>query len=143
MKDEKNWGAEPWRAPEVSKGDELIFSECGRILDHIDYRSHYFRVVKAEIGGYRLLVKHGGGQEEFGIGHGKRIVTALLVLDSDTRYFTLHEIYRVHVEAGRSAAETTAQKYREAFVNGTLVKRKIRGRDGYKVFFKSAGSVSH
>ena len=139
---EKNWGAEPWRAPALKDGETLIYDECGRVFDHVDYRSHWFRLVKGEFGGWWIRVKHGGGEEEFMIDHGgssperNRIVAALRPLDSDTRYYILHKIFNVYKDAILGAAKVTAEKYGRAFAEGRLKKRKARGRGEVKVWIE-------
>src|SRR5687767_12519341 len=92
---EKNWGAEKWRAPELQDGDELLYSECGRVVpahtyghdrNGIDYRSHYFRIVKHG-GSAFLLVKHGGGEERLRLDYNARRAAQFFErLDSTERY---------------------------------------------------------
>ena len=137
METEKNWGAEPFRAPDLSEGDTLIYSECGRVLDNTCYRSHYFRLVRGQYGGYYLLVKHGGGQERTKIAYSNRIIPSLENLDSDARYFIFHTMHRIELEARTLAVENTASKYRAAFVNGKLKKRKLRGQPSVKVWIEN------
>ena len=31
--EERNWGAEVYRAPDLSEDETLLFSECGRIVN--------------------------------------------------------------------------------------------------------------
>lgn len=38
MSAERNWGAEPWRAPDTEEGDSLIFSACGQV--HAERAAH-------------------------------------------------------------------------------------------------------
>lgn len=87
MTDERNWGAEPERAPTPADGETIVFSEYGRIMDRTDYRSHWFMLVRGKHGGFYLLVKHGAGQERFQVAWNKRIASALEMLPSDDRYF--------------------------------------------------------
>lgn len=145
MSEERNWGAEPWRAPDLDKDDVLLFSECGRIIkagtyghgaNGIDYRSHYFSVVKGAHGyGCYLLVKHGGGQERFKIDYSpERAVLFFTLLDSNARYLLMHMLFSVAKDSAKIAADDAAAKWRAAFVNGTLKKRKVRGSDSVKVW---------
>lgn len=133
---ETNWGAEPARAPSLAEGDNLIYSEHGRVLDNVCYRSHWLCLVRAQFGGYYLLVKHGGGQERFQIAYSKRMVQALENIDSDSRYFLLHSMLKINHDAARNASEATSARYRAAFVNGTLRKRKQRGGNAFKVWIE-------
>ena len=93
--DPENYGSEPWREPKPEEGDTVIFSEFGRVLDKTDCRSHWFMMVKVRIGGYNLLVKHGGGQERIELGYlhsyhrtgeTSRIIRAMEDMDTDARY---------------------------------------------------------
>ncbi len=136
--EQKNWGAEPWRQPKIEEGDALIFSEHGRVLDNTCYRSHWFCVVKAQHGGYFLLVKHGGGEERFQIGWSNRIASALVPLDSDSRYLLLYTLYHAHSTAKREARENTSATYNKAFVDGRLKKRKFPARGITKVWIEPA-----
>lgn len=131
----ENYGAEAWRAPEIQKGDKIVFSECGRLLpsvggragDMICYRSHYFRVVRGQYGGFRLLVKHGGGQEEIPLGGEYRgLIPVLATLDSDSRYIALYALYDVNKEATYKAERATKEEYMTAFLEGRMKSRKCK-----------------
>lgn len=142
--EEKNWGAEEWRAPQLEEGDTLLFSECGRVVkahtyghdrDGIDYRSHYFRIVKRH-GACYLLVKHGGGQEGFRLDY--RAAQFFAPLDSTERYLLMHTFYNTHAHARRSATRETAETYQRAFAEGRLKKRKVRGTETVKVWIENS-----
>ncbi len=147
MSEEKNWGAEPWRAPTLAEGDVLLYSECGRVHkagqfgqgnSGIDYRSHYFRVVNAR-GHAVLLVKHGGGEERIQLDYtARRIPFIFDPLDSDARYLLMHMLHSVHSDARRAASDSTAREYRLAFTSGRLKKRKVRGSQDVKVWIERA-----
>lgn len=126
METEKNWGAEEWRAPDILPTDTLLFSECGRILDKVDYRSHYFRVVKGEYAPIALLVKHGGGQERIEDHFLRRILPSLKLLDSDNRYLLMYTVYQAFTEGRREGAKQTTAHFQLAFVEGRLKKRKCK-----------------
>jgi hypothetical protein len=141
----ENWGDDERRAPAIEDGDVLLYSECGRIIkantyghgsNGIDYRSHYFRVVKGSNGfGCFLLVKHGGGQERIKIDYSaQRAAQFFEPLDSNARYLLMHMLHSLHREAQKATAEETARRYQAAFVAGTLKKRKQRGSDVVKVW---------
>jgi hypothetical protein len=150
-RDERNWGAEPWRAPDLAEGDTLLYSECGRIIkaytyghdnNGIDYRSHYFRVVKGSHGhGCWLLVKHGGGQERIQIDYSaQRAAQFFDHLDTNERYLLMHMLFGLHKAAKRDAEAATAASYKNAFASGALRKRKVRGSDQVKVWIGEARS---
>lgn len=132
---EKNWGEDPRRAPDLSEGDKLIFSECGRALpsvggrpgEKIDYRSHFLRVVLGKYGGYRLLVKHGGGQEEFPLCYEHRgLIPVLATLPSDSLYIALYALYDVWKESKYKAEQATRAEMRDAFLQGRMKSRKCK-----------------
>ena len=125
---------EAWREPSLKPGYTRVFSEHGRILGNTCYRSHWMALDKGEHGGYFLTVKHGGGEEHFQIAYSKRLVDALAALDSDARYFILHQFLRIKQDAERAAQDKTANDYKRAFAEGRLRKRKLRGQDAVKVW---------
>lgn len=133
---ERNWGAEEWRAPDVNEGETILFSECGRILGNVDYRSHYFRLVKCEFGGFALLVKHGGGQERLEEYCIRKIVPALACLDSDNRYLTMYAVYQAYQTGHRAGYAKGTALFRDAFAAGRLKKRKIRNSSQTRVWIE-------
>lgn len=140
MRDERNYGADPWREPKTDEDDTVIFSEHGRVLDKTDYRSHWFMLVKVQIGGYNLLVHHGGGQERILLGYMcffnkgyPRIIDAMKVMDTDDRYLLLHSFYDIAKDARRAERAKVTNELTSAFVDGRLKKRNIRGQSAYKV----------
>jgi hypothetical protein len=143
MRTEGNWGAEVWRAPDMEEGDTLLFDECGRVLNHgdrcnVDCRSHWFRLVRARFGGCYLLVKHGGGQERINLSYAKpAMLEGIGNMTSDQRYLLLHTMLGLAHQAGDEATRATANKYRSAFVDGRLKKRKRPGQDSYKVWMET------
>lgn len=145
---ERNWGAEPWRAPDLAEGDAIMYSECGRIIEAgthghgrngIDYRSHYFRVVSGTNGhGCFLLVKHGAGQERIKLDYNaQRAAQFFEPLGSNERYLLMHMLFSVSREARTVAQAETATTYRKAFIDGRLKKRKARGQSTIKVWIEA------
>jgi len=134
---EKNWGAEEWRQPKEHDGDTVLYSECGRVLDRVDYRSHWFKLVNGQYGGYALLVKHGGGEERVQLGYNKRIAAPFFNMDSDARYLLLYQFLSIYHDAKRAAEDATAKLYRTAFAEDRLKKRKQRGQDAVKVWIEA------
>lgn len=133
--EERNWGAEPWRAPAIGKDDALIFSECGRVLDNVDYRSHWFVLTKCH-SFYFLLVKHGGGEERLQIGWSDRLAQALAAVDSDNRYLLMHTMHKINSSAKQYAWDNANATYKKAFAEGRLKKRKVRGQAAVKVWIE-------
>jgi hypothetical protein len=135
-----------WRAPELNEGDKLIFDEPGRILPSlknpteltrgVDCRSHYFRVAEAKYGGYWLYVKHGGGTQRWRLDYDVRTVNALRGLESDDRYRLLWVLAQAHGDSFHAGAELEANRFRAAFVDGRLRKRKLRGQNAVRVWIE-------
>jgi hypothetical protein len=123
---EKNWGAEPTRKPTIGEDEREVISECGRVVNNVDYRSHWLVVVRTGSGAYILLVKHGGGEERIPIGHYYRNIwiNALPQLDTNQRYLTLYTIYTAHKEARHAAIAETERYYHLAFLEGRMKRRK-------------------
>jgi hypothetical protein len=142
-----NYELEPWRAPTLKEGDELVYCEHGRIVyrtpekkpgSGTDCRSHWFRIVRNG-GSYALLVKHGGGEQRVELGYNYRQQDAIFgPLSSDARFWLMWIILEVHNNAGQAATQKTASVYKSAFVSGTLKKRKVRGQQAVKVWIERA-----
>ena len=126
---EKNWGAEPARKPKLAEGDVELYSEHGRITGSIDYRSHWFVLVKGQFGGYALLVKHGGGEERTQLGHSgvRGWLPALETMTSDQRYLLLHTIHSAASDAESLARKYAAAYWQTAFIEGRMKRRKKQG----------------
>lgn len=130
------------RSPACPDGDEVLFDEPGRVLvlkpegnSDVCFRAYHFRVTRRH-GSATLRVRHGGGEESWRLPCG--MVRAFAAMTSDARYFAMHAIMDAHHESARGAAERTALTYREAFVNGRLRKRKVRGQNAVKVWIERA-----
>ncbi len=134
-------GTYPVNAPALADGDALVFDEPGRCKPQVngkggtDYHSHHFRLVMTKFDQFYLLVRHGGGTERIPLGYDYTRLGELIRLlpDSDARYLMLQALYRTHEDAERGAEMRTAAKFRQAFVEGRLKKRKVRGRNAYDV----------
>jgi len=137
---------ETWRAPSVPRGETILFDEPGRVWDRksaggnydVCYRAYHFRVTKCD-GISTLRVKHGGGEEAWRLG--SAMEHALATMSSDARFFVLHAIMCAHHESARREREFTAHEYREAFVEGRLRKRKVRGQAQVKVWIEPRAAV--
>ena len=131
----EDYGSDPRRKPTLEPNDTELFSEHGRCLasksgNHgIDYRSHWFVLVQPQYGFAALLVAHGAGQERIVLDHNadKVLSDTFPLLTSDQRYLMLHLLYSTHTDARRRATDSTAMKYKKAFVDGKLKKKR---RDG-------------
>jgi hypothetical protein len=126
MPENPNWGADPWRAPELKDADALILCEHGRVIYRdnrgVDYRSHWYRVVQRD-GFYHLLVKHGGGTESFEITFREGFpAIAIAKMDSDDRYLLLNALYRAYTR-GRLDGHASAKKHQEEEIAAGTLKR--------------------
>jgi hypothetical protein len=129
---------EAWREPKHYETDTVVCSEHGRIAYNIDYRSHWFVLVRGEFKHYALLVKHGGGEERIPMPAVNFGFTADVIfsLPSDERYLMLHHLYDVYLHARREAEDATAAKFKRAFVDGRLKKRRLPRRGYTKVWIE-------
>ena len=119
--------------PALKEGDELLYDEPGR-CDKIDSHAHHFRLVKAEIFGLTLLVRHGGGDERIGLRDGALLLAPLAAAsDSDARYWFFHALYRIHSDATEAALNKANAYWRQAAAEKRIKTRKLRGQSRVKV----------
>lgn len=136
---EKNWGDDPMRAPPLNDGDSLIYDECGRVIDNVCHRSHYFRLVLDKSGWAYLLVRHGGGDERIQLKsshYAPRVVRALLNAESDDRYIMLRTIHDLHRDTKNRSRDAAIAECKQAFVDGRLKKRKLPRQQAVKVWIE-------
>lgn len=143
---------EEWRAPQILTEQQLIFDEPGRIVQHVkpdgsdgpqvDSTAYHFRVTRSSPGGYRLYVRHGAGDESWFIGHEANTIRALTRLDSNDRFHVLRTMMHTIHAAERTAREATAKTYAQAFTDGRLKKRKIRGQATARVWIETKEQTS-
>ena len=116
--------------PAVPDGDELLFDEPGR-CGGIDAHSHHFRLVKAQYGGFGLLVRHGGGEETVNLGYAvvRQLIPAMREMDSTTRFWLLHTLYTTARDAGELAAGRMEHRWRVAAAEKRIRTRKRRGQN--------------
>lgn len=135
--DGKTFGIRPIAAPALQEGDEMLCDEPGR-CGGVDAHSHHFRMVKAQYGGFFLLVRHGGGDERIALGYRTFIHGALSSFDSNGRYWLLHSIYHMHNDAVRAVAEKTAATWRKAAAEKRIKTRKYPAKGTVKVWIEPA-----
>jgi hypothetical protein len=119
----------PPNPPDLAERDVLLFDEPGR-CGGLDCHSHHFRLVKNS--GPELLVRHGGGDERFRVSLPRGFDFG--AMDSNTRYWLFHAIYRAYADGRSAAAGETAREYNAAFAEGRLKKRKLPGRNQYRIW---------
>lgn len=137
--------AEEWRYPAVPEGDTVIFREPGRVLDlkseggnyNVCFRSFAYAVTNGKHGHQSILrVRSGLGDRSQAIA--KEAVKALESMDSDARFFLCHAMREAFDEGAKAEGARVARQYQQAFVDGRLKKRKVRGQDSAKVWIEPA-----
>ena len=130
---------EAWRAPTPKDDEDVIFSEHGRIINNVCHRSFWFMLVKGKYH-VALLVKHGGGQERIDLHHyHDENLRALSVLSSDDRFMVFSTMLAIKHDAEREAEDSTSARYRQAFAENRLHKRKNRGSNTVKIWIEPKG----
>ncbi len=134
--DGKGSGAYPVAAPALLESETLLFDEPGRCAGGTDYHSHHFRIVGSRHGGFRLLVRHGMGDERIDLGYGARRMAdcAARMADSDERYFFMHMLYSIRRDAADEARKDENEKWREYAAAKMIKTRKVKG--GVKVWIE-------
>lgn len=130
--DGKTFGVRSPSAPEIKDTDTLVYDEPGR-CGGLDCHCHHFRVVKGT-DGLNLLVRHGGGTERFRLFN--TMLKPLASLDSNGRFWMLHEIFWIQSQSAREAADKERLYWRKAAAEKRIKTRKCRDR--VKVWIESA-----
>jgi hypothetical protein len=139
-----NVGVHPASGPTLLESETLLFDEPGRCRPKIagkgdiDYHSHHFRIVGARHGEFRLLVRHGGGDERIDLGYSARRMAdfAAMMPDSDARYLFMHMLYSVSQDAASVARNDENEKWRQAAAEKRIRTRKVRGMGRVKVWIE-------
>jgi hypothetical protein len=139
---------EAWRAPKVPDDERVIFSEPGRVLDlkseggnyDVCYRAFSYTVTVGKYDHpYTLRSRSGLGDRTQRIP--KEAAKLLAVLDSDARFFLCHALREAYDDGAKAEGARVDLQYRQAFVDGRLKKRKLRGQDRAKVWIEPAQAV--
>jgi len=139
---------ENWRAPSVPEGEVVLYDEPGRVLQHdrwkVCYSAFHYRLTQAGQGGRLMLrVKHGGGEECTDLGFpNPQNLAAFAALDSDGRFILFHMLRSVHDDGAALAASKTRREYAQAFADGRLKKRKVRGQAEVRVWIEPERSAA-
>lgn len=136
----ENWGTEPWRRPTIPEGAEVIFSEPGRSINNVDHRAHWFVLAKGKYGGLDLLVKHGGGEEALHI-ISQNLFPNFAALAPDDRYLALYALYDLHRKGREKGLQEERAQWLAAVRENRVRRRKMPGRDVYKVWIEAAAPV--
>lgn len=132
-------------APTVNDSDELIRDEPGRCGNGVgDSHCHHFTLVKQTIGGYALLVRHGGGDERISLGggHRKALINVIASLDSNAAYALMHHVYYTVKDAELFARNKEAHKWRTAAAEKRIKTRKLPRSATVKVWIELPGGGS-
>jgi hypothetical protein len=124
----------PLNPPTLTGSDQMIYDEPGR-CGGLDSHSHHFRVVQ-RFGQVLLMVRHGGGQEQFPIADHKTVMKVLADLETHARYWLLHALYSAHSNGARMAEEKTTERWRQAAAEKRIKTRKVRGTNGVRVWIE-------
>lgn len=125
--DGKRFSTRKVNPPDLQEGDELLYDGPGR-CGGIDSHCHHFRLVRC-YGSYNLLVRHGGGDERIKIG-GCRAATvqSILAMPENDQYWIFQMIYSTAGHASRKAVEANDSRWRIAFLDKRLKRRRKNGR---------------
>jgi len=126
-------GVYPVNPPAIEDGDELLYDEPGR-CGGTDSHSFHYRVVR-RLGRVLLLVRHGGGDEEFPLS-GHELPATLAGLDDNARYWLLNTIYHTLDNAANIARAGERQRWVRAAAEKRIKTRKRRGQDAVKVWIE-------
>jgi hypothetical protein len=118
-------------APELAKGETLLYDEPGR-CGGVDSHCHHYRVAK-KYGTLYLLVRHGGGDDRFRLT--TNAVAAFDAMDSNARYWTLNAIFHAHWDGWQEGAEITRSRWTKAAAEKRIKTRKTKS--GVKVWVES------
>lgn len=127
--------------------DELarpLPQEESRVFDtgrnKVCYRAYRLALAETKVSKIlTILVEHGGGKEIIRIESqwiSKEPLLAMMQINERGLYAILFAMYKTACEAADFATKATASKYRTAFADGRLMKRKIRGQSAYKVWIE-------
>lgn len=137
--DGKHFNVRELMPPSLAENDVLLFDEPGR-CGGLDCHCHHFRVVKGQ-DGLALLVRHGGGTERFRLFN--TIVAPLEMLDSNGRFWMLHEIFWIQSQSAREAVDKERLYWRVAAAEKRIKTRKCSNRVKVWVESKDGAMESH
>lgn len=135
--DGENRSIRPPNPPATEHGETVIYDEPGR-CGGLDSHERHYRLVRDRVGGIRLRVRHGGGDESvFLCATGKTLLPGLAALDSTARYWILNTISHAYRDGKSDGAAITEVKWRTAAAQKRIKTRKMRGHDFAKVWIAS------
>jgi hypothetical protein len=138
--DGKGYSTRSVNPPDLKDGDQLLYDEPGR-CGGLDSHSHHIRLVKNR-SDYVIRVRHGGGDEAVALSCAMRLaIDGLAALDSNARYWLLLSILSAVRDSQHTAEDKTADKYRKAFVDGRLKKRRLPRSGVVKVWIEPQQSL--
>lgn len=140
------WQNDQDRAPALKHGDVIMYDEPGRIVsrtpenrpgDGVDYRSHWYRLIKPAFGPWTLLVRHGGGDERVELGYDYNNFPAIFdPLTSNARYLLMNQLMLTHRAGENEGRDKTTYRYKKAFAEGRLKKRKLPKQEAFKIWIE-------
>jgi hypothetical protein len=107
----------------------------------VTYASHAIKLARMSntSSGLYILMHHGGGREVLSVPtfyDGGDLEAAILAMPERLQYALLYTIWQAASNARHEAERQTADKYRRAFADGTLKKRKQPSRGVVKVWIE-------
>ena len=141
--DGKNIGTRNISAPSVPDGATLVYDEPGRcspMLDgkpyKLDHHCHHYRIYKGDYG-HVAVVELGMGRVEFMESYDvDRLVPLMRSMDSDARFIMLMTLEHTWNEAESKGRASESHKYRSAFADGRLKKRRLPKRGTTKIWIE-------
>lgn len=115
----------------------------GFVRSGVTYESHTFFVDFGKQG-YRsgpdatIYVHHGGGWESIHVRHMIAMALQSLIAfgDQTSAFFLCWETFEQVQNAYKAGAHDASDRFRKAFIDGRLKKRKVRGREAAKVWIE-------
>lgn len=135
--DGKTSSTHPVNPPDLAAGDDLLHDLPGRCGGG-DSHSYHLRIVKAQYGGFALLVRHGAGDERLALGRDNNLIAPLAAMDDSGRYWFLMRLYHVMEDHAKELATETDFRWRKAAAEKRIKVRKMPGRDFARVWIEAS-----
>lgn len=115
----------------------------GFVREGVTYESHTFFVDFGKAGSRTgpdatLYVRHGGGWESLNVRHMTSMALKSLLDAGDTTsaFFLCWELFEQVGNAFTAGARDASERFRKAFIDGRLKKRKLRNREAAQVWIE-------
>jgi hypothetical protein len=126
-------------APTLTNEQTLVRNLPGMVIGSVTYESYNLSLVTEGCAKVSLLVRHGGGQESIYLRTPGRylrdLIPTLPAQDAFMLLFTVREAFQAGKQQG---INQTADEFKQAFIEGRLKKRKLRGQNRVKIWIETA-----